>query len=260
MRAPEIREYKMLREIKNLVAFLTILPVGTTEECLFDAAKHMHLFPMVGALIGLLAGTFAWLLIHAFPKIIVGMLTLGFTLLITGLHHTDGLLDFGDGLMFQGSPEQKIRVMHDQQTGVGGMTLGIITLLVTAFSIAALKPDSVVQSLIVAEISAKLAMVFVAWLGKSARKGMATCFINEMHKPRGNIRLLTAAAIASVLSVLIMHITGLIVVSMGALTALLAVSVSNRHFNGVTGDVIGATNELARMASLLTILMVIKWI
>jgi adenosylcobinamide-GDP ribazoletransferase len=259
MRTPETKEYKMLREIRNLVAFLTIFPVGMTEDCLLVAAKYMYLFPLVGAFIGLLAGTFAWLLLQVFPTIIVGTLTLGFILLITGLHHADGLLDFGDGLMFQGSPEQKIRVMQDQQTGVGGMALGIITLLTTAFTIAALKTDSIVQGLIATETSAKLAMVFVAWIGKSAHKGMATYFIDKMHGPRGNLRFLTATMIASALSVLAMNMTGLIVISVGVTTALLVISVSNRHFHGVTGDVIGATNELARMTSLLTILLVVGW-
>ena len=50
----------MLKEIKNLIAFLTIIPVGMDQNCLTDAAKYMPLFPLVGAFIGLLAGVFAW--------------------------------------------------------------------------------------------------------------------------------------------------------------------------------------------------------
>jgi len=37
------------------------------------------------------------------------------------------------------------------------------------------------------------------------------------------------------------------------------VGFSNRHFKGVTGDVMGAMNELARMVSLIFILAVIGW-
>ncbi|NIR86954.1 adenosylcobinamide-GDP ribazoletransferase, partial [Candidatus Bathyarchaeota archaeon] len=45
----------MLKEIKNLTSFLTIIPVGMDPDCLTDAANYMYLFPAVGAFIGLLA-------------------------------------------------------------------------------------------------------------------------------------------------------------------------------------------------------------
>ena len=57
---------------------------------------------------------------------------------MTGLHHTDGLLDFGDGVMAHGTPEHKIDVMHDQLTGAGGLSLGILTMLITALAVGSL--------------------------------------------------------------------------------------------------------------------------
>jgi adenosylcobinamide-GDP ribazoletransferase len=171
----------MLKELKNLVAFLTILPVGMTSDCLIDAANYMYLFPAVGAFIGLLAGLLALILTYVFPSFIIGILTCGFILLLTGLHHTDGLLDFGDGVMYQGPPEKKIEIMRDQQTGAGGLVLGLITILTTAFCIAQLSLSVIFQSLVVSEVSAKLAMVILAWCGKSAHRGMNTSFVNAMH-------------------------------------------------------------------------------
>jgi len=118
----------MLKEIKNLLAFLTIIPVGMDPDCLTDSAKYMYLFPLVGAIIGLLAGLFAWLLLNILASLVVGILTLSFILLLTGLHHTDGLLDFGDGIMYQGPPKKKIEIMHDQRTGAGGLALGLVAI------------------------------------------------------------------------------------------------------------------------------------
>ncbi|MBS7606003.1 adenosylcobinamide-GDP ribazoletransferase, partial [Candidatus Bathyarchaeota archaeon] len=40
--------------------------------------------------------------------------------------------------------------------------------------------------------------------------------------------------------------------------ALLLTKISNRHFGGVTGDVFGAGNEIVRLSSLLTILVMTK--
>jgi len=250
----------MLKEIKNLVAFLTIIPVGMDEDCLSDAAEYMPLFPVVGAFIGFLAGLLAWLLFHVLPVLVVGILTLGFILLITGLHHADGLLDFGDGVMYQGPPEKKIEIMHDQRTGAGGLMLGLVTLLTTSFSIAGLDANVTIQSLIVSEISAKLAMVIGAWVGKSAHKGMNVYFVNAMHGRYRKLRLTVALIISFGIAIPLLRIVGFITVVVGSVAALIMVGISSRQFRGVTGDVMGAMNELTRMASLITILGVGRWV
>jgi len=250
----------MLKELKNLIAFLTIVPVGMNLDCLTDAANYMYLFPLVGAFIGLLAGIFAWLLLHILSALVVGILTLGFILLITGLHHTDGLLDFGDGIMYQGSTERKIEIMHDQQTGTGGLTLGLMTILTTAFCIAQLNKNFIIQSLIVSEVSAKLAMVIMAWVGRSAHKGMNTYFVNAMHSQYRNLRLIVALSIAFGIAIALLRIVGFIAVIAGLAVALVLLGISNRHFKGVTGDVFGAGNELARLASLIALLVVVRWV
>jgi len=250
----------MLKELKNLTAFLTIIPVGMDPDCLTDTANYMYLFPLVGAFIGLLAGIFAWLLLHILSALVVGILTLGFILLITGLHHTDGLLDFGDGIMYQGSAERKIEIMHDQQTGTGGLTLGLVTMLTTVSCIAELNKNSIIQSLVVSEVSAKLAMVIIAWVGRSAHKGMNTYFINAMHSQYRNLRLVVALFIAFVIAIALLRVVGFTAVIAGLAVTLVLIGISNRHFKGVTGDVFGAGNEFARLASLIAILVVVRWV
>jgi len=252
-------ENNMLKEMKNLLAFLTIIPVGMDADCLRDAAEYMPLFPLVGAFIGALAGLFAWLLSRILPGLVVGVLTLGFILLVTGLHHTDGLLDFGDGLMCQGPPERKIEVMHDEQTGTGGLMLGLIMALTTAFSIAALSPSMFFQALTVSEVSAKFAMVLVAWAGTSAHEGMGSVFIEAMHRGQRRLRLAGAVIISLGLTIPLLWAVGLLLLAVGVLTCLTIVWASSRHFRGVTGDVFGAANDLARMTSLITVLAVSPW-
>lgn len=243
----------MIKEIKNLLAFLTVFPVGMTEGCLLDAANYMYLFPAFGALIGVFAGLFALALTYFFPNLIVGVATCGFILVLTGLHHTDGLLDFGDGLMCQGPPEKKIEAMHDKQTGTGGFMLGLITVLTTALCISQLKQHVILQSLITSEVSAKLAMVVLAWFGNSAHEGMNTYFVNAMHGNHRKLRLVTSLLISFGAAFLALKTAGLIAIVISLATAFLLLLVSNRHFDGVTGDVMGAANELTRMTSLLSI-------
>ena len=249
----------MLKEIKSLLSFLTILPLSMDKDCLTDSAKVMFLLPLIGAFIGLLAGVFAWVTSQFLPSLVVGALALGFLLLITGLHHTDGLLDFGDGVMAQGSAERKIEIMHDQLTGAGGLTLGIMTFLVTAFAIAELNVNAIIQSLVIVEVSAKLSMVIGAWAGKAVHKGMNSPFMEAMHGKNGNARLIAALAISFGIAVPLLWLAGVVTVLAAIIASFVMVVISHRHFKGVTGDVLGATNELTRMVSLIVLLAMIRW-
>jgi adenosylcobinamide-GDP ribazoletransferase len=250
----------MFKEVKSLFSFLTILAPTMDKDCFTDAAKAMFLFPLVGAFIGLLAGLFGWVTSQFLPSLVVGALVLGFLLLITGVHHTDGLLDFGDGVMAHGSAERKIEVMHDQLTGAGGLSLGIMTFLITAFSIAELNMGIIIQGLVVVEVSAKLSMVIGAWAGKAAHQGMASPFLEAMHGKKGTARLIAALVISFGITIPLLWLVGAVALLAAILASLIMVGISHRHFKGVTGDVLGATNELTRMVSLITLLAMMRWV
>jgi adenosylcobinamide-GDP ribazoletransferase len=250
----------MFKEVKSLFSFLTILTPTMDEDCFTVAAKTMFLFPLIGAFIGLMAGLFGWLTSLVLPSLVVGGLVLGFLLLITGLHHTDGLLDFGDGVMAHGSPERKVEIMRDQLTGAGGLSLGILTFLITAFSIAELDAGTIIQGLVVVEVSAKLSMVIGAWAGKAVHEGMASPFLEAMHGKKGTARLVASLAISFGIAIPLLWFAGVIVLLAAIITSLIMVGISHKHFNGVTGDVLGATNELTRMVSLITLLAAMAWV
>jgi len=247
------------KELKNLLSFLTIFPVAMDKDMLTDCAKSMWAFPLIGAFIGLLAGVFGWVAYHFLPGIVVGGLVLALLLLITGLHHTDGLLDFGDGVMAHGTAEHKIEVMHDQLTGAGGLSLGVMTMLISALAIGQLKIGLIVGGIITVEASAKLAMVVMAWAGKSAHQGMNSPFIEAMHGNKGNLLLLAALVISLAIALPLLCWAGAFVVLAGVITSLVIVTVAQRNFNGVTGDVFGATNEITRMVCVIVLVAVIAW-
>jgi adenosylcobinamide-GDP ribazoletransferase len=220
----------------------------------------MFIFPLIGAFIGLLAGVFGWVAYQFLPGIVVGALVLAILLWITGLHHTDGLLDFGDGVMAHGTFEHKIEVMHDQLTGAGGLALGMMTLLISALAIGQLNRGIIVQGIIVVEVSAKLSMVVMAWAGKSVHQGMNSTFLTFMHGGKGSARLVVALVISFAIALPLLCLAGVIVILAGIMTSLVMVAVAHKNFNGVTGDVFGATNELTRMVSVIALLAVFAWV
>jgi adenosylcobinamide-GDP ribazoletransferase len=221
----------------------------------------MWAFPLIGAFIGLLAGVFGWISHMFLPGVVVGGLVLAMLLLITGLHHTDGLLDFGDGVMAHGTVEHKIEVMHDQLTGAGGLSLGIMTMLITALAIGQMHNSIIifVGGIIVIELSAKLSMVVMAWAGKSIHEGMNSPFLEAMQKGKGDLRLIVALLISFAVAVPLLRWAGAFTVLAGIITSLIMVAIAHRHFNGVTGDVFGATNELTRMVCMIVLLAVAAW-
>jgi adenosylcobinamide-GDP ribazoletransferase len=238
------------------------------EHMLQDCARNMWAFPLVGAFIGLLAGLAGWVLGLFLPVIIVGAIALALILWITGLHHTDGLLDFGDGVMAHGTPEHKVEVMHDQFTGAGAIGLTLMTYLITAFAFGSLGARFVYGNftvpfilpvLIVVELCAKMSMVVAAWAGKSVHQGMNSPFIEAMHGKGGNGRLAAGLAISFAISILLLGWAGVLGVIAAVIVGLVMVAFAHRNFNGVTGDVFGATNELARMVSVVVVLAVAFW-
>lgn len=250
----------VVREFKNLLSFLTVLPVKMDNNLLSDCARYMFAFPLIGAFIGLLAGVFGWVAYQFLPGIVVGGLVTAALLWLTGLHHTDGLLDFGDGVMVHGTPERKVEVMHDQLTGAGGLSLGILTMLITALSLGQINAGIIIPAVVVVEVSAKLSMVVMAWAGKAVHQGMNTSFLQFMHGPQGTFRLLVGLLISFAIALPLLRWAGALVILAGILTSLVMVAIAHRNFNGVTGDVFGATNELARLVSLIALLGVASWV
>ena len=224
-----------------------------------QAAAYMPLFPLVGAAVGLIVGVCVWGLEQILPSLVAATIGVGLLLLINGVQHMDGLLDFGDGLMFHGSRTGKLRVMRDPTTGAGGVALGLVVVLTTVFSLAFIPAALVIPSMAAAESSATFSMVLATATGKSAHKGFNTMFVDAMHRQR-SMRLSIAYVIVLAISFVALKLAGLPVVVGSTLTALGMVAVSNRHFGGVTGDVLGATNEIARATSLLLVLVFLKWI
>ena len=239
------------------------------KDLLRDCARNMWAFPLIGAFLGMLAGLFGWMAYQFLPSFVVGALALALLLWITGLHHTDGLLDFGDGIMVHGSAEHKIEVMHDQLTGAGAIGLTLMTYMITAFafaelgktiSIGSLAVPLIFPALIMVELCAKLSMVIVAWAGKSVHQGMNSPFLEAMHGNKGHLRLVAAIVISFAIALPLLRWAGVFTVMAGLITGLVMVAVAHKHFNGVTGDVFGATNELARMVCAVVLLAVIAWV
>ncbi len=236
----------MLKEIGSIFSFLTIIP--TSNANLETVAKYMYLFPIVGIAIGLVVGSIGFGISFFLDPLIVSLLVVASLALITGIHHTDGLGDFADGLMVKGAKEKKLAAMKDLATGSAGIVAIVLYLvgLIVAFSLSS--GYQLFLAILLSEIIAKYSMVLMASLGKSASVGSNSPFV-ELMKNRKKLAVTTVITLIPLIA--LGGTTGLIVFAVGTTFTLFLLALSTRSFGGITGDILGATNELTRLASVL---------
>lgn len=236
----------MLKEIGSVFSFLTIFP--SSNATLENIAKYMYVFPIVGIAIGLLVGSFGFGLSFFLDPLLVSLLVVSSLAIVTGIHHADGLADFADGLMVKGSTERKLKAMKDLSTGSAG-TVGIVLYLMgLIITISLTNGFDLFKAILISEILAKFSMVLMASLGNSASLGSNSPFVSMMKDKK---KLAAAFFIMIVPVTVIGETTGLVMLGVAIALTIFLLAISTRSFGGITGDVIGATNELTRLASLM---------
>ena len=236
----------MLKEISSVFSFLTIIPSNNTD--LETVARYMHVFPIIGIGIGLLIASIGFGLSFFLEPLIVALLVVVSLAVITGIHHTDGLADFADGLMTRGTKERKRNAMKDLSTGSAGIVSVVLYVVGAIIALSLTTGYELFQAILLSEILAKFSMVLMAGIGNSAAVGSNSPFMQIMKDKR---RLAVAGVITIIPLVVIGGTTGLILFGASIAVTLFLVGLSTRSFGGITGDVMGATNELTRLSSLL---------
>ena len=236
----------MFKQIGSIFSFLTILP--TSYSTLDDISKYMYLFTIVWILIGILVGSFGFGLSFLLDPILVSFLVVTSIVIITGIHHADGLADFADGLMVKGSKEKKLNAMKDLSTGSAGVVAIVLYLIGLVVTISLTNGFDLFKAILISEILAKFSMVLLASLGNSASIGSNSPFLKIMKDRK---KLMVAFVIMIIPVAFLAETTGLIMLVVTFLVTLIILAISNRSFGGVTGDVLGTTNELTRLSSLM---------
>ena len=263
-----------LLALRSGFGFLSTIPVGLTMEGLDEFFKRTYLHIVVGAVLGLLMGVFAFLSMMTLPQQISAIMIVIFVYYLTGLNHLDGLADFGDGVTAHGSVEKKIRALKDVALGIGGV--GFCTMGILAFysSIASLQSEALLwadnsmrtaaailfSSILIAEVSAMQFMLTIAAFVKSIHEGLGSILVQNTTFPKYVVGLLGSVVICS-LALLPFGIWygGIIALIAAIISAFLVLNISNRHFGGMNGDVIGTSNEVGRTIALIMIVLVLSY-
>ncbi|QLD86048.1 adenosylcobinamide-GDP ribazoletransferase [Natronomonas halophila] len=231
--------------VRGGAAFLTRLPVTTSEGDWLQFQGTPAVFPLVGYLIGVLV---------ALPFVLLGghAAAAGFLLalfVVAGINHMDGVADLGDAAAIHDAEDRK-QALKDTTTGVGGtVAVAVIVagLALAGLALASMPFRAAVALVVASEVGAKLGMATVACLGTASHEGLGSQFTRNASR-----QLLLGPALVAVPAAMLTGFSpaALVAVLAGPAVAVGLVRWADDALGGVNGDVFGATNELGRVVAL----------
>jgi adenosylcobinamide-GDP ribazoletransferase len=225
--------------------FLTRCPMPrnleTDEKELGQAAMF---FPLVGALVGASGALLHAALSKFLPPSTCALLTLVYLSLITNAFHEDGLADAFDGFGGGWTRERALEIMRDSRVGTFG-ALALIFLALAKYNfLSSISPAVVWRWLIVAHTAARwTTLPLCLWLPYAREEGQGKLVARRLGYGEATLATLTllvtlallnwrAAAVAGAVAILAPLVTGLYY---------------RNRIGGVTGDCLGATNQLTEV-------------
>lgn len=254
-----------------LFGFFTRLPISTAAP-LDAVVAAFPLVPVVGWATGAFGAVAVLVLAPVLPPAVLAAVLLTLVVGLTGLNQTDGLLDLGDGLMVHGDAEKRLRVMHDHSAGVGAIGATLFTYLLTYGALAALLQTLAVDAgaveggprwltvgamkaaaaVLAAEILCRLPYVVLAWRGRPSHGGLGSAFVAGFGL-RHTLVGVVAAGPGIAAAVWLGWLPLLLALAAAVAVAVFLLRTADRLLGGIGGDVMGASQELARAAVLLAL-------
>jgi adenosylcobinamide-GDP ribazoletransferase len=246
-----------LRLFLTAIQFLTRLPVPkwiqASEETLGKATKF---FPLVGVMVGASGALTFWLLLHLLPQSAAVLCAIIFTSFITNGFHEDGLADTFDGFGAGWTREQALEIMRDSRLGTYG-AMALIFLILGKYSfLSTLAPGHVWRWMIVAHTASRWTVLpLCAWLPYARADGQGKLVAKQIGKVEIFIASVTLFGAVLLLSwqaaLAALVVTGLMTVLSGLYF--------RARLSGITGDCLGATNQLTEVSLYLTAIILSRF-
>lgn len=238
--------------ILGIISFSTRIPI-TRYITIEQMQGSVMLWPYVGMFIGFVAMIFAYVLMYIFhfTPLLTSALVYAFILWFTGFNHLDGVLDMGDGLMAHGDAKRRLEIMRDSMVGTGGISTFFLVAAITIAAYSSIDYSHLLAVIVLAETCSKYSMITSMLYGDDDSKG-----IGRQIKDGMNIKILLVNLILiSIIGYLLIGIAGVVVAFVAVFTGFMMSFIAQRNFGCVTGDIMGATNELSRTITLIVLVI-----
>ncbi len=223
--------------------FLTIIPVRIKEIDPKDFGRSLLFFPIIGGLIGLLLYLVS-ILFNFLPEPAMKALVLVSLIIITGAIHLDGFVDTCDGIFSLKSREESLDIMRKPEVGAMG-AIGLFSLLILKYSLFLSIPKELFfEPLVLMTTFGRFTQVLACFLSDYARNsGNGKYFVAYATK----YGLIGALSFTLAIFLFLMEIKGLILLISSILPIFLFILYLKRVFSGMTGDTVGAVNEISEI-------------
>jgi adenosylcobinamide-GDP ribazoletransferase len=230
------------------VQFLTRVPVRRATAA--ETADVVIWFPVVGALIGAVAGGTVAGLTHLVPGPVAAAVGVLVGVLVTGAFHEDGLADTADAIAGGPTRERRFEILKDPRHGTYGVAALCGSLVLRVVTVATLGPAAAFAGLVAAHTLGRgAAVVTMAAVPVARPDGLGADYARSVGTGR--------AVAAGVLAVGIVALaTGWWAGPLALAAAIAAVGVAilaRRSFGGITGDILGAIEQVAEALVLIVV-------
>jgi adenosylcobinamide-GDP ribazoletransferase len=228
--------------------FLTAIPLSrsTHDAKPEELAASMSWYPMIGCLLGALLAAADVALTQAFSSQVTNIVLILLLVAVTRGLHQDGLADMVDGLAGGRTAQARLAIMRDGRIGAIGAAGLFLALGLRWAGFNAVPASEHIAVLIGMPVVGRWAMVVGAFHVTYARSegGLAQPFLAHLSWQH-----LCAATIAAgvALTLLLGPWAALGSLLIGATLVRLLTAWFHRMFGGVTGDLLGATNEISEI-------------
>lgn len=235
----------MWRRFAVSLSFLTVFRLPVSGEITSrDSGAGYACFPVVGFIVGLVACLTVLALRSVMPPLLLAAWTCVLTTLVTRGFHLDGLADLADGLGGGYTPQRRLEIMKDSATGAFGAIGLILAILVKTCAVYSLIMAGNWLPLATVPALGRFAIVVCAYKSSCARSGgLAKAGLEYITS--GSV--LAAALFALVFALPPGFKQAPVLFASAAACGLFVRSLAHRSLGGVTGDVLGATNEITEV-------------
>ncbi|HEY5956652.1 MAG TPA: adenosylcobinamide-GDP ribazoletransferase [Polyangiaceae bacterium] len=238
---------------RSAVAFLTRVPVGSSAIDANAQSWAPACFPLVGLALG--AVTYAALgLARPLGAPAAATLATALAVWLTGAFHEDGLADSADGLLGAVSRERALEIMKDSRIGTYGAAALSLVLMLRVALLSALGAMTALACL----MSVSLARVGPVWLmthlNHAAPNQSKNKDLTSVPRSRAYCATLLMLAASAVMLTAVPSAATRIGAAwlIEAIVILYVGRLARRRLGGITGDLLGASEQLGEV----TILMV----
>jgi adenosylcobinamide-GDP ribazoletransferase len=247
----------MIRRFFIAIQFLTRLPVPRAlNGSETDIGKAAAFFPLVGVIVGGGAALVFVVLQRILPLPASVLCAIVFAVFITSGFHEDGLADSFDGFGGGWTKDRVLEIMRDSRIGTYG-TLALIFVILGKFNFLSVLPSGQVwRWLIVAHTASRWTILpLCAWLPYARVEGQGKLVAKQV----GVLEIITGTLTLLLVLILLPWQAALAALIVTTLVTLLSGLYFRARLQGITGDCLGAANQLTEVGLYLTAVVLLRF-